>query len=88
MKRRLFWIAACLSGPSPLFACPVCFQVEAGPVASGVRAAVVVLICVTSVVLGAVAMFLRRTRLLSSATPEVDPGGRPPGSTSGVALRS
>jgi hypothetical protein len=68
MKRRLLLAVACLSAPSPLFACPVCFQVEAGPVASGVRAAVVVLMCVTVCVLGAVAMFLRRTGLLSDTT--------------------
>jgi len=51
---------------APLLACPVCFQVEQGPVTSGVRAAVVVLLAVTTSVLGGFAVFIanftRRSR--------------------------
>jgi membrane protein YqaA with SNARE-associated domain len=43
---------------APLLACPVCFQVEPGPVTNGVRAAVVVLMAVTTSVLGGFAMFI------------------------------
>jgi hypothetical protein len=50
----------------PLQACPVCFQMEDGPVTRGVRAAVLVLVGVTTGVLAGFAMFIvrfvRRTR--------------------------
>ena len=45
---------------APLFACPVCFQIEDGQAASGVRAAVYVLMGVTVVVLGGFGLFVRR----------------------------
>ena len=48
-------LAACAA---PLLACPVCFQVEPGPLTNGVRAAVVVLMAVTTSVLGGFAVFI------------------------------
>jgi hypothetical protein len=47
-------------------ACPVCFQIEDGPVTSGIRAAVLVLVLITSGVLVAVGAWLKTTGLLSS----------------------
>jgi hypothetical protein len=41
-------------------ACPICFQIEDGHVSAGVRAAVVVLIGVTSTVVGGCAVFFGR----------------------------
>jgi hypothetical protein len=41
-----------------LSACPICFRVEEGPVTDGIRAAVVVLIAVTSCVLTGFAVFI------------------------------
>jgi hypothetical protein len=43
-----------------LFACPICFQVDAGPVTAGVRAALVVLIGVTVGVLTGFGVFAAR----------------------------
>jgi len=52
----LLWSAA-----TPLLrACPICFQIEQGPVSDGVRAAVVVLMAVTVVVLTGFGMFVKR----------------------------
>lgn len=57
-----FWLAF----DAALFACPICFQVEDGPVTDGVRAAVIVLMSVTGAVLSGFALFIarfvRRTR--------------------------
>jgi hypothetical protein len=52
----LVWLLA----QAPLFACPVCFQIEDGHAAAGVRAAVWVLMGITVVVLGGFAVFVRR----------------------------
>ena len=52
----MMWLAA----EGSLLACPVCFQVEDGPVAEGVRAAVLTLMGVTVSVLCGVAMFVVR----------------------------
>jgi hypothetical protein len=57
-RRASSWVAAVLlawlcSQPA-LFACPVCFQVQDGPAADGVRAAVAVLLGATVVVLAVV----------------------------------
>jgi hypothetical protein len=41
------------------WACPVCFRMEEGPVTDGVRAAIVVLIGVTTSVLAGFAVFIR-----------------------------
>jgi hypothetical protein len=41
------------------WACPVCFRMEEGPVTDGVRAAVVVLMGVTTTVLAGFAVFIR-----------------------------
>ena len=49
-----FWAAA----GSSVLACPVCFRIEEGPVTSGVRAAVLVLIAVTVGVLAGFAVFI------------------------------
>ena len=51
-----FWGAA----GSTALACPVCFRIEEGPVTSGVRAAVVVLIGVTVGVLTGFGVFIAR----------------------------
>jgi hypothetical protein len=48
-----------LFGPA-LEACPVCFQIEDGPAAAGVRGAVVVLLGVTVSVLAVTALFVVR----------------------------
>jgi len=50
------WIGA----TSHLLACPVCFQVEAGPMTAGVHAAVLVLIGVTLGVLAGFGVFVAR----------------------------
>ena len=49
--RIIVFTAACLGVPAAALACPVCFQVEDGPVVAGVRAGVGVLMAVTCVVL-------------------------------------
>ena len=51
-------VVGLLASGSPLLACPICFQVEQGPVTSGVRAAVVVLMAVTVSVLAGFAVFI------------------------------
>jgi len=50
-----------------LLACPICFQVEEGPVTAGVRAAVVVLIGVTVGVLAGFGVFVARFVARSNA---------------------
>lgn len=45
------------------YACPICFQIESGQVAGGVRAAVIVLVAVTGTVVGGcIAFFARLAR--------------------------
>jgi hypothetical protein len=51
----LIWAAL---GASAL-ACPVCFRMDDGPVSDGVRAAIVVLLGVTTAVLAGFAVFIR-----------------------------
>jgi len=71
-RRATAWIVSLtgwlLSGPA-LNACPVCFQLEEGPAAAGVRGAVVVLLGVTVSVLASASVFVvrfaRRTARLS-----------------------
>jgi hypothetical protein len=46
--------------PAQLWACPICFQFEQGPVTAGMRVAIVVLMGVTAGVLTGFAMFIRR----------------------------
>jgi hypothetical protein len=53
-------VAAWLLLMPALHACPVCFQVEDGPAAAGVRAAVVVLLGVTGSVLAGAGLFVVR----------------------------
>jgi len=50
------WCAA----PAVVAACPVCFQVEDGPVAEGARVAVLLLMGVTTGVLAGFAVFIAR----------------------------
>lgn len=45
---------------TPVHACPICFQIEEGPAASSVRAAVFVLIGVTTGVLTCCGVFVAR----------------------------
>jgi hypothetical protein len=52
---------------TPLLACPICFQVEEGPVTAGVRAAVMVLIGVTVGVLAGFGVFVARFVARSNA---------------------
>ena len=62
-SRRAAWLIGALiwsAAGSALLACPICFQVEQGPVTDGVRAAVFVLMGVTVAVLSGVAVFVRR----------------------------
>jgi hypothetical protein len=65
-RRAILVLALWLALDASLLACPICFQVEDGPVSAGVRAAVLVLIGVTGTVLSGFAMFIvrfvRRTR--------------------------
>jgi heme/copper-type cytochrome/quinol oxidase subunit 2 len=58
--RAALAFAGALVASSPLLACPICFQVEQGPVANGVHAAVIVLVAVTVSVLTGFAVFIRR----------------------------
>ena len=51
LLRIIAFTTAFLCVPAAALACPVCFQVEDGPVVAGVRAGVGVLIGVTSAVL-------------------------------------
>lgn len=57
-------MAVCL--PAAIHACPVCFQADGSPAVSGIRAAVLVLVGVTTLVLGGFGVFaarlIRRTR--------------------------
>jgi hypothetical protein len=70
VRSRVF-IAALIAGvwlvaEARLAACPVCFQMEDGPVTEGVRAAVLVLLAITTAVLSGFAFFIvgfvRRSR--------------------------
>lgn len=58
--RRLFWVAGVVvaMATETALACPVCFRVEESATTDGVRAAVVVLVGVTAMVLGAFARFI------------------------------
>ena len=59
-------------------ACPICFQVEQGPVTDGVRMAVLVLIGVTVAVLAGFAKFIAgfamRANALAAASAGATPG--------------
>ena len=87
-RRARGWTTACLwlAAGAGLGACPVCFQVEQGPVTDGVQTAVLVLMGVTTGVLAGfgvfIAGFIRRTRALrprhpvrsgEAQTPTVEP---------------
>lgn len=56
-----------LAATAPLLACPVCFQMEEGAIADGVRAGVLVLISIVASVLSVVGVwwlrFTRRSRI-------------------------
>lgn len=62
-RRGVRWMAAVLlwsAAGGTLLACPICFQIEQGPVTAGVRAAVIVLMSVTVTVLAGFGVFIRR----------------------------
>jgi len=75
MARRGFHVIAVLliaaSFEAALHACPVCFRFEDGPTVAGTRAAVFVLVGVTSLVLSACGTFVVRfaRRASSLAAP-------------------
>jgi len=75
-RASVAWVAALLwSGTGPtLLACPICFQVDQGPVTAGVQAAVFVLMGVTMAVLTGFGLFVGRL----ARTPE-PPEPRNPG---------
>jgi hypothetical protein len=60
MRRLGLTLAIWLAAGAAVGACPVCFRIEDGPVSDGVRAAVIVLMGVTTAVLGGFAMFIVR----------------------------
>jgi hypothetical protein len=59
------------AGAGHLLACPICFQVEDGPVSTGVHLAVVVLIGVTGAVLAGFGAFIARFVSRASALEAV-----------------
>ncbi len=66
----LFGLLLVASAPT-LQACPICFQIQDGPTASSVRAAVFVLIGVTTGVLTCCGVFVTRfARRASQQSPE------------------
>lgn len=76
IQRALGWIVtAGAVGCSEVvvLACPVCFRMEDGPMASGVRAAVLVLVGVTSIVLVPCAVFIAGFARRASARHPKDP---------------
>lgn len=58
--------AAIALAPSTLLACPVCFQADAGPVTSGIRAAVITLVAITGCVVTGFVVYLRGTKIFST----------------------
>ena len=58
--RAILTAVLMLCAPAAAFACPVCFQIEEGPVVDGVRAAVGVLMGVTVLVVSGFAVFATR----------------------------
>jgi len=56
LRSAILWIAL----QTTLLACPVCFQIDDGRTAAGVRAAVIVLMAVTAGVLTGFGLFIRR----------------------------
>ena len=58
-NQRSFWVVVLLlAGGELALACPICFRVEENATTDGVQAAVLVLVGVTTVVLGAFARFI------------------------------
>jgi len=60
MKRLIAVLVAVAFVEPALFACPVCFQLDDNATTHGIRAAVTVLLAVTTVVLGAFGVFVTR----------------------------
>jgi len=60
------WVGA----EAAVWACPVCFQIEDSPISSGVRAAVLVLIGITSGVLVAFGRFAWRMARAEASSPK------------------
>jgi hypothetical protein len=82
-KRRIARLAATgacvLAAEAAALACPICFQVEDDATVNGVRAAVVVLVGVTMMVLAGVVSFTVRFVRREAALP-LPPEGGPSGS--------
>ena len=75
-RRTAAWVAGALlwsAASGSALACPICFQVEQGPVTDGVRAAVLVLMSVTVVVLSGFGVFVRRLVRASNPTDLKNP---------------
>jgi hypothetical protein len=76
LRLRAGWLAGALLwsvSASTLLACPICFQVEQGPVTDGVRAAVIVLMGVTVMVLVGFGVFVRRLVRVSNLSNPPNP---------------
>ena len=63
-------LAVVLAASEVAFACPICFRVEENATTDGVQAAVLVLVGVTTVVLGAFARFVVGFAKRESQTPK------------------
>jgi hypothetical protein len=87
-RRTLATATVWAVGATSLLACPICFQIEEGPVSTGVRLAVLVLIGVTGSVLAGfgtfIARFVARARALDAAGAREAAGTR----TGGGAVSS
>jgi hypothetical protein len=64
-------------GGRAVLACPICFQMEGGPVVDGVRAAVLVLIAVTTSVLVGFTAFAARLAHRQNPNPGASEPWRP-----------
>jgi hypothetical protein len=74
------WTAGALAwmtAGAGLLACPICFQIDPGPVTDGVRAAVLVLVGVTVTVVGGCAWFMARVMRVGGRVcfPQIRPQG-------------
>lgn len=79
-RRAVAWIVctgAVTHAHAVLHACPICFRVEDGPTASGVRAAIFVLVAVTASVLTACGTFVVRFARRAAAMRPPEPPAAP-----------
>jgi len=81
MMRRVWTsfvvLTAALAWPEIASACPVCFRFEESSTVSGIRVAVVVLVAVTTAVLGAFGTFVVRFARRAAAMSAVDDRSHP-----------